>query len=69
MLATFGFLSPTTALLLLIIALVIFGPGRLPEIGKAMGMGINEFKAASERKNEDSPQDSHDGIINEKNKL
>ena len=28
------------------IALVIFGPGKLPEVGKAIGKGINEFKDA-----------------------
>jgi TatA/E family protein of Tat protein translocase len=30
--------------IVLIIALVIFGPKRLPEIGGAMGKGIREFK-------------------------
>lgn len=32
--------------LILIIALVIFGPKKLPEIGKAIGKGITEFKEA-----------------------
>lgn len=32
--------------LVLIIALVVFGPGKLPEIGKAIGKSINEFKDA-----------------------
>jgi sec-independent protein translocase protein TatA len=48
MLTTFGFLTPMTAGIVLIIALVIFGPGKLPELGKALGKGIKEFKAASE---------------------
>ncbi|TGE34463.1 twin-arginine translocase TatA/TatE family subunit [Desulfosporosinus sp. Sb-LF] len=48
MLTTFGFLTPMTAGIFLVIALVIFGPGKLPELGKAMGKGIKEFKAASE---------------------
>jgi sec-independent protein translocase protein TatA len=30
-----------------VIALIVFGPRRLPEIGKALGQGINEFKRAS----------------------
>lgn len=47
MLTTFGFLTPTTTVILLIIALVIFGPGKLPELGKALGKGINEFKSAT----------------------
>ncbi len=33
--------------LILVIALVIFGPGKLPEIGKAFGRSIREFKQAS----------------------
>lgn len=31
-------------ILILIIALVIFGPKKLPEIGKAAGQTLNEFK-------------------------
>ncbi|MDD2211775.1 MAG: twin-arginine translocase TatA/TatE family subunit [Clostridia bacterium] len=46
---TFGFI-PNVGLpemiLLIVLALIIFGPAKLPEIGKAMGKGINEFKAA-----------------------
>ncbi|MBS3987274.1 MAG: twin-arginine translocase TatA/TatE family subunit [Erysipelothrix sp.] len=33
--------------LILIIALIIFGPGKLPEVGKAVGRGIKEFKSAA----------------------
>jgi sec-independent protein translocase protein TatA len=52
----FGFVTPTVAIVLLIIALVIFGPGKLPELGKALGRGINEFKNASEDK-QDGPKE------------
>ncbi|AET66991.1 twin arginine-targeting protein translocase, TatA/E family [Desulfosporosinus orientis DSM 765] len=48
MLTTFGFLTPMTAGIVLVIALVIFGPGKLPELGKALGKGIKEFKSATE---------------------
>ncbi|NLP37748.1 MAG: twin-arginine translocase TatA/TatE family subunit [Firmicutes bacterium] len=34
-------------ILILIAALLIFGPKKLPEIGKALGHGIREFKAAT----------------------
>lgn len=34
-------------ILILIIALVIFGPGKLPEIGRAVGKSLNEFKKSS----------------------
>jgi sec-independent protein translocase protein TatA len=45
---TFGFITPMTAGIVLVIALIIFGPGKLPELGKALGKGIKEFKAASD---------------------
>ncbi|WP_163537610.1 twin-arginine translocase TatA/TatE family subunit [Gracilibacillus sp. YIM 98692] len=34
-------------ILILIIALVIFGPSKLPEIGKAVGSSLREFKKAT----------------------
>ncbi|HEX3031813.1 MAG TPA: twin-arginine translocase TatA/TatE family subunit [Bacillota bacterium] len=34
-------------ILILVVALIIFGPGKLPEVGKALGKGISEFKKAS----------------------
>ena len=48
MLTTFGLVSPLEAGIFLVIALVIFGPGKLPDVGKALGKGIREFKSASE---------------------
>jgi sec-independent protein translocase protein TatA len=33
-------------LVILVIILILFGPGKLPEIGKALGRGIREFKRA-----------------------
>lgn len=35
-------------LLILIVALVIFGPQKLPELGKSLGQGIREFKKATQ---------------------
>ncbi|GAB4260959.1 TatA/E family twin arginine-targeting protein translocase [Thermincola ferriacetica] len=46
----FGFLPSIgfpELVLILVIALIIFGPGKLPEVGKALGKGIREFKNAS----------------------
>lgn len=34
-------------ILLLVIVLIIFGPGKLPDIGSAVGKGIREFRRAS----------------------
>ncbi|MDD5440395.1 MAG: twin-arginine translocase TatA/TatE family subunit [Candidatus Omnitrophica bacterium] len=41
-------------IVILVIVLLIFGAARLPEIGKALGKAINEFKKAS--KDDDKPQ-------------
>lgn len=46
----FGFLPSIgfpELILILVIALIIFGPGKLPDVGKALGRGIKEFKSAS----------------------
>lgn len=50
MLTTFGFLDVPELGIILVIALVIFGPGKLPEIGKSLGKGIAEFKNATGEK-------------------
>lgn len=41
-----GLLQPMHLLLILAIALVIFGPGKLPDIGKGLGEAIRGFKKA-----------------------
>lgn len=39
-----GLLAPTHIVLLLLIALLLFGAKRLPEIGRSLGHGMREFK-------------------------
>jgi sec-independent protein translocase protein TatA len=34
-------------IIILIVVLIIFGPGKLPDIGNAIGRGIREFRKAS----------------------
>ena len=41
-----GTIGVPQLILILIIGLVIFGPGKLPDIGKAFGKSIKEFKSA-----------------------
>jgi sec-independent protein translocase protein TatA len=40
-------LHPAYLIILLAIVLIIFGPGKLPELGGAVGRGIREFRKAS----------------------
>ena len=43
----FGTLGGPEVILILVIALIVFGPRRLPEIGKSMGKMLAEFRKAS----------------------
>lgn len=47
----FGFGMPEL-IIILVIVLVVFGAGRLPEIGSALGKSIKNFKRASDGKDE-----------------
>lgn len=40
-------LGMSELILILVIALVVFGPGKLPDIGKALGNGLQEFRNAT----------------------
>ena len=41
-------------MIVLVIALVVFGPKRLPELGKSVGKGIREFKGSVSGEHDDS---------------
>jgi len=47
----FGFGMPEL-IVILVIVLVVFGAGRLPEIGSALGKSIKNFKRATDGKEE-----------------
>ncbi len=40
-------LGPTELIFILVIALIMFGPKRLPDIAKSIGKGVNSFKKAA----------------------
>jgi sec-independent protein translocase protein TatA len=42
----FAFSMPEL-ILVLVIALVVFGPGKLPDVGKALGKSLQEFRRAT----------------------
>ena len=48
-----GLFQPMHMIIILAIVLIIFGPGKLPEIGAGLGKSIREFKKAlsAEEKN------------------
>jgi sec-independent protein translocase protein TatA len=41
-----GNIGPLEIIIVLIIALVVFGPKRLPELGRSLGKGIREFRGS-----------------------
>lgn len=49
-------LSMTHILILLVIALLVFGARRIPEIGSSLGQGIREFKKSLREVGSDEPQ-------------
>ena len=46
-------IGPTELVIILFIILIIFGAGRLPEIGSALGKGIKEFRRGQSGLDED----------------
>ena len=52
-------IGPLEIAVVLVIVLVVFGPKRLPELGKSMGKGIREFKGSlSMDDNDEIPAES-----------
>jgi len=61
----FGFGMPEL-IVILVIVLVVFGAGRLPEIGSALGKSIKNFKRASDGKDEIDINPKKDDTTKEK---
>lgn len=49
----FGGLGGWEWIIILVIVIIIFGVGKLPEIGGALGKSIREFREASDKPDED----------------
>jgi len=64
-----GLFEPMHVLLILIVALVIFGPGKLPDIGKGLGEAIRGFKKALNDVTFDSSNPSEISKPKEENKI
>jgi len=50
-------IGPLEIVVILIIALIVFGPKRLPELGRSMGKGIREFKTSLTSDKDDDDED------------
>jgi sec-independent protein translocase protein TatA len=57
-----GIFQPMHLLIILVIALIVFGPGKLPELGRGLGKSIREFKNAMSGDKNDSAKEVHKEI-------
>jgi len=51
-------IGPMEIIIVLVIALVVFGPKRLPELGKSVGKGIREFRGSVSGDHSDSDDET-----------
>lgn len=52
-----GLFSPLHLVFILAIVLIIFGPGKLPDLGRGLGKGIREFKDAVRGPKPEAPKE------------
>ncbi|MDP2935926.1 MAG: twin-arginine translocase TatA/TatE family subunit [Dehalococcoidia bacterium] len=50
-------IGPMELIILLVLVLVIFGVGRLPEVGGAIGKSLREFKKSTRELDDDNPKE------------
>ncbi len=51
-----GAIQPWHVILVLVIVLIVFGPGKLPDLGKSLGDSISEFRKATTETHDASAQ-------------
>ena len=52
----FGLTQPSHIIIILLLALLLFGAKKLPEIGRSLGSGMREFKDSVSSNSHDEPQ-------------
>ena len=61
-----GLMQPMHLILILLIVLIIFGPGKLPELGKGLGQSIREFKKALAHEEKDQKSEMKQEITQDR---
>jgi sec-independent protein translocase protein TatA len=54
--------GPLELIVVLIIALIVLGPKKLPEVGRSVGKGMREFKDALSGEQEEEPRDTRETL-------
>jgi len=58
-----GLFEPQHLVIILIIALVIFGPGKIAELGGSLGRGVRDFKKAMAEPETPAPQPQQAAVV------
>ena len=56
-------IGPMELAIVLIIALLVLGPKKLPEVGRSMGKGMREFKDSLSGESDDRPADEEKPVL------
>lgn len=59
-------LGTSELIIILVLVLIIFGAGKLPQVGKSLGQGMRNFKDGMKDGTEDKPENDKDQIDNQK---
>lgn len=57
MFGLFGPIGIPELIIVLVVVLIIFGPGKMPQIGRAMGDAIRNFKSSAKASKEKEPEE------------
>jgi sec-independent protein translocase protein TatA len=58
-------IGPLELAIVLVIVLIVFGPKRLPGLGRQLGSGMREFKDSITGKDKDDERDDEDSVVRE----
>lgn len=61
-------IGPVSLVIIGVVAILIFGPKKLPELGKAMGSTLREFRSATKGLTDDDDDDKKKVIEHKENK-
>jgi TatA/E family protein of Tat protein translocase len=61
-----GIENPVHLLFIAVVALIFLGPRRLPELARALGKGVREFREAVSGEREHDPAPTHEEASNER---